>query len=325
MVTRTQKILNQCNTGGKGLEVAPSFSPICPKRDGYNVETIDHLNKEGLKKKYAGHGFNLEAIEDVDYVWSGEKYSDLTGKANHYDYIVASHVIEHVCDLIGFINDCEKMLSDEGILALAIPDKRYTFDYFRPLSSISKAIDCHLNNQSLHSPGTILENYLNIVKNNDKIWWTPECIERNFSSMHTIEVAKNFLNESLKQNEYMDAHSWIFTKSSFELMIYDLNCLGYTNLRVIEIYDVEGNEFVVSLRKQKDNEVRNENKRLKLFQNIERELSLNMALDSPIFKEYIERIHNSYIESTSWRITKPIRSIKHFFISLREKAQRNNR
>jgi hypothetical protein len=33
----------------------------------------------------------------------------------------------------------------------------------------------------------------------------------------------------------MDCHAWVFTPSSFELLIYELGLLGLTDLRVLEI------------------------------------------------------------------------------------------
>ncbi len=46
-----QKITAQCNLDGKGLEIGPSFNPICPKRKGYDIEIMDHLDADGLRKK----------------------------------------------------------------------------------------------------------------------------------------------------------------------------------------------------------------------------------------------------------------------------------
>jgi uncharacterized coiled-coil protein SlyX len=53
----------------------------------------------------------------------------------------------------------------------------------------------------------------------------------------------------LNSDEYYDFHAHVFTKGSFELLIYDLNCLGFINLYIEKIFDVTGPEFTVSLKK----------------------------------------------------------------------------
>jgi len=223
-----------------------------PKRDGYNVETIDHTDKKGLQEKYAAQGHHVADIEEVDYIWNGESYAELTGKKTYYDYIIASHIIEHTCDLVGFLRDCSDMLKENGILSLAIPDKRYCFDYLRPVTGISKAIDSHINRSAVHTPGNVYEYISKICKSGTDIAWTSPHPPVMIKPVHSIHDAKNVYNESLIQSEYIDIHNWVFTKSSFELLIYDLNCLGFIDMRIAASFDTSEHEFIVSLIKKKE-------------------------------------------------------------------------
>lgn len=70
------------------------------------------MSREGLIVKYTGHNVNLDNIENVDYICNGEPYVKLVGKSNYYDWVIASHVIEHTPDLISFINDCNEILNE---------------------------------------------------------------------------------------------------------------------------------------------------------------------------------------------------------------------
>jgi len=126
-----------------GLEIGPSHRPIAPKRSGFNVRILDHLDASGLRAKYADHGVDTSAIEEVDYIWRGEPLEQLVGGVR-FQWIVASHVIEHVPDLIGFLNSCERILAHGGLLSLAVPDKRYCFDCQRENSSLARVIDAGL-------------------------------------------------------------------------------------------------------------------------------------------------------------------------------------
>ncbi len=47
------------------------------------------------------------------------------------DLLVASHVIEHVPDLITWLREIASVLKPTGQARLAIPDRRYTFDLLR--------------------------------------------------------------------------------------------------------------------------------------------------------------------------------------------------
>ena len=93
---RKERLLFLFDATGIGLEIGPSFNPLLPKRDGYDVETLDHLSAADLREKYKNApNVDLSAIEEVDHLSDGSSILQLIGKPEHYDYIVASHVIEH--------------------------------------------------------------------------------------------------------------------------------------------------------------------------------------------------------------------------------------
>ena len=92
---RNTRILQYINKSGRGLEIGPSHNPIAAKRDGFDVDIIDHLSRAQLVDKYTGHGVDTDSIEEVDYIWQGERFAELTGKRDHYDWIISSHSIEH--------------------------------------------------------------------------------------------------------------------------------------------------------------------------------------------------------------------------------------
>lgn len=243
---RKEIILQHVNRDGFGLEIGPSHNPITPKREGFQVEILDHLNKEELIEKYEPHEVNTDNIEDVDYIWGGEPYSKLTGKTNYYDWIIASHVIEHTPDFIGFINECDSILKDDGVLSLAVPDKRFCFDYFRPLTGISKIIDHHLLKSSKHSFGSVVDFKLNVVSKSGQIAWDSNSIGNDFKFLYGTDHANDFLKKS-DPHTYIDVHAWCFTPNSFRLLIQDLNTLNLISLKETDFYPTQGCEFFITL------------------------------------------------------------------------------
>jgi len=245
---RNEKALYFIKKDGAGLEIGPSHNPIAPKSKGFKVEIIDHMSREDLIKKYTGHGVDLNNIEEVDFVWSGQSYKELTQKEGHYDFIIASHVIEHSPDLIAFLNDCEDILKDDGILSLVIPDMRYCFDHFRPHTGISKVIDSHIRKDKIHTQGTAIEYYLNVVSKSGSIAWN-EGDQGEFSLVHNINDAKHASEIIAKENAYIDLHSWCFTPNSFRLIVQDLQQLGLIKLKEVGFFPTNGCEFYFTLSK----------------------------------------------------------------------------
>lgn len=245
-MTREEKILFRIKKEDIGVEIGPSYNPIAEKKKGYKVHIIDYLDKKGLIQKYTDEQVNLDKIEEVDYIWNGGSYAELTEKRNYYQWVIASHVIEHTPDIIGFIKQCEELLTPDGILSLVIPDGRFCFDNLRTISSISSVIDAGLAQRKIHSPGKVFEHHANIITKNEHIVWN-DGDEGPNNFRHHVTFAKAAMNLALKQDKYIDVHSWVFTPSSFRLIIADLNFLGLINLKEDVFFETVGHEFYMTL------------------------------------------------------------------------------
>lgn len=242
--TREQILLCGIDPKVLGLEIGPSHRPIAPKRSGFNVRILDHLDASGLRAKYADQGVDTSAIEDVDYIWRGEPLEQLVGGAR-FGWIVASHVIEHVPDLIGFLNSCERILAHGGILSLAVPDKRYCFDCERENSSLARVIDAGLMKPSTHTPGTAAEYFLKVRRKGGKIAWK-RGHRGALEPVHGLEDAVRAMAMA-KDGVYKDLHAWVFTDESFRQLIRDLRDLQLISLQERSFIDTQGCEFFVTL------------------------------------------------------------------------------
>ncbi len=104
MVDRTAHLVGSIDLAtAKGLELGPLNNPVVRKSDG-DVRYLDHVDTEALRARYASHeGFDLDSIVPIDYVsWTGSIRSAV-GDDGPFDYVIASHVIEHVPDLIRWL------------------------------------------------------------------------------------------------------------------------------------------------------------------------------------------------------------------------------
>lgn len=269
MLSREEKLLLHIKKDGVGVEIGASHAPIAPKRAGYNVNIIDHATRDELIAKYENENVKLENIEEVDFVWSGESYAELTGKNSYYDWILASHVIEHVPNLVGFLNACDEILNDQGVLSLAVPDVRFCFDHFRPISGLSKVLDAHFQNHTVHTPGSIAEFNLNLVERDHEPGWAENTLLRDeYTFRNSRETVIERLANAVAGNGYVDCHAWCFTPHSFRLLMHDLFDLGLIKMREVGFFPSEGCEFYVALSR---NGTGSGMSRIELLKEIDRE------------------------------------------------------
>src|SRR3984885_5762947 len=134
-----------------GLELGALDRPVVPRAAG-NIRFADYRSTEALRAHYAGDpGIDPHAIVDVDIVLGTRSLSDALAGQAPLDYVVASHVIEHVPDVIGWLQQISTILKPGGRLCLAIPDKRFSFDYLGTVSTFGDFLDAYLNRRTAPS------------------------------------------------------------------------------------------------------------------------------------------------------------------------------
>lgn len=246
-MNRADRVLRHIDPLGVGLEIGPSHNPIAPKSMGYQVHILDHLSADGLRAKYKDHAVALGNIEEVDFVWQGGSWVELTGQRKYYDWIIASHVIEHTPDLVGFLLDCDAVLKDSGVLSLVVPDKRYCFDRYRPTTGIAQIIDSHLSGNTVHSPGAVADYFLNVVRRSGELAWKPG-LRGSDAFAHTSVEAEAGMRAVQRDRSYFDVHAWCFVPHSFRLLIHDLYDLGLIQFKEVTFFsDQNESEFFVTL------------------------------------------------------------------------------
>jgi SAM-dependent methyltransferase len=230
--------------GGNGLEIGPSYNPLMPKKEGFNVDILDYLDAEGLRRKYAAASVDLSAIEKVDYIADGRPMTEVIGERHRYDWIVASHVIEHVPDLVAFLIDCEALLKPGGSLVLAVPDKRCSFDILRPVSTVGQVLQAHLDGRKRPWPGVIFDDLAYARKRSGRIGWNLGDSEP-LDEFRTLDSARQIFEQARKGEFYVDTHCWVFVPSSFRLIINSLAAFDITGLRELDFRDAGGEFYAV--------------------------------------------------------------------------------
>lgn len=241
---RLDAILSMFDPNGFGLEIGASFNPVLRKAAGYAVEILDYVDTEQLRRLYPD-----AEIETVDYVSHGSSIADTIPHRGRYDYIIASHVIEHQPDIIGFLDDCTALLKPEGVLALVVPDKRRSFDMFMPLSTAGQALQAHLERRNRHTAAAIFDHHAYAVARSGNIVWM-EGYAAEATFVHEVTTAQKAYAEALASTAYLDTHSWIFTPSSFRLLVRDLHTIHALALNEAAFIPGDGPEFYIALSRR---------------------------------------------------------------------------
>jgi GT2 family glycosyltransferase/SAM-dependent methyltransferase len=245
-VSREDILRSLFDTSGFGLEIGGSYNPLLPRSNGYNVETLDHASREDLIAKYAAPNESTDRIEPVTYVSDGRSMLEIIGASSRYDFIVASHVIEHTTDFIGFLKDSEALLKPDGVLVLAVPDLRFCFDFFRSPSSLGQVIEAHRQRRTRHSLAELFDSIsLECRRGEELAWQRPQL--GPFKLMRDLPTAWETAQSLFEKTEYTDAHGWTFTPSSFRYLLKALAKLGFIGLVEAHFAFTNGFEFYVVL------------------------------------------------------------------------------
>jgi SAM-dependent methyltransferase len=242
---RKEEILKHATKVNLGLEIAPYHSPIAPKKDGWNCLTLDVFETEKLralaKDDPSTHvQNNINNIEDVDIVSTATEIREAIGKINklgQFDYICSSHNFEHLPNPLKFLIECGEVLKLNGYLSMAIPNKRYTFDYARPLSSTKDFFRFYFEKNDRPDPYILFEYEAQFVSMENNV---PKYTK-------SIKNAYENLKNNLIRDIYIDAHVTVYTPESFIQIINDLMILKIIPFAIEDI-KISGIEFIVHLK-----------------------------------------------------------------------------
>lgn len=220
------------------------------KSDG-KVIYIDHADAETLRKKYKSDPHVDVNQIVVDAVWGEQTLRQALASVEYdspniaLDYVIASHVIEHVPDLITWLQEIRSILKDDGELRLAIPDRRYTFDYLRRNSELPEILAAYLQKSRVPNAYCILDFCLNQVPVDVTSAWANAL---NFADLqlkhaYTFQGSMAIARDSLVNGNYHDVHCWTFTPESFGRLFALLSENDLLDFSCERFYDTEVNEF----------------------------------------------------------------------------------
>jgi hypothetical protein len=176
----------------------------------------------------------------------------------------------------------EQIVGEKGIISLAIPDKRRTFDFFKPISTTADVIEAYQQRRSRHSVRAgFLQLFYDCKRGAEESWCAEPPAEELSLKQDFAEASAAFSKCDFSESSpYLDFHAWFFTPASLELILLELNGLGLTKLVIREISDTMGCEFIAHLVRAENSlpaETFNE-KRTELIRKVHDELTSSAEL-----------------------------------------------
>lgn len=120
---------------GKGLEIGALHRPLEVPADA-EVSYVDRFNTEQLREHYPE--LSKYELVEVDIIDDGESLETIPDAS--VDFVIANHMLEHCQNPIATIRNHLRVLKPSGILYVAVPDKRFTFDRSRPVTSLKHLV-----------------------------------------------------------------------------------------------------------------------------------------------------------------------------------------
>lgn len=310
MTSNRQRVLGDINPAvTTGLEIGALHNPIVKKSDG-NILYVDYAPAEILRERFLYPHASADDIVETDIVWNEKPLADSVDGT--VDYILASHVIEHVPDLIGWLNELRTVLKEDGLLGLIVPDRRYTFDARRTVSSPGEMVEAYILRYKRPSIRQIFDAAV-LSQHSPQKWemdgtrdgLPAEILERMLSAF-------NWMKSLHESGQYQDCHCWVFTPESFLDMCEYMHALELFPYRVEYISPTQPGsfEFVVRLRatSSSSESIASSIKKARVVLKTAYDAQFATGPeedDATKLRQEIAMLRNS----TSWKITAPLRAI----------------
>ena len=246
----------------RGLEIGPLANPRVRKAEG-PVFYLDHATTAELRAKYEQNETlrpQIDALVEVDFVQhEGDRLVDVVGSQAPFDYLIASHVIEHIPDLVGWLEEIAAVLRPGGIFSLVVPDKRFCFDINRTPTETSLLVDAYLRGLRHPSYQQIFDNFSRTVTVDGMVdtvgLWEGtvdyDGVLRSDVANPSLAAFQVCLEHRDHPDHPIDIHCHVFTPASFLRLVAELTDLGLIDYEVAAFTPTPRNalEFYVSLRK----------------------------------------------------------------------------
>lgn len=227
-------VLSHLPVSGCGLEIAPYFNPLVDraKHDVFYVDCID--NDEIQRKAADNPGAKGRYVPRIDAVWvPGRRLADCVG-GRKFAYAVASHVMEHVPNPLGWLGEILECVEPGGRVAILLPTRTQSMDYYRQTTTFGQIVGWSVEKPARPTPTQVMDflsqSFFHRGEPLDDARM-PRFTEatRHYSDLDSVRYA-HFVWD---QAHYLDVHCSVWTPESFTEVFGRLHDVGLLSCKVI--------------------------------------------------------------------------------------------
>jgi SAM-dependent methyltransferase len=137
-VLRVREQIARRHLRGRGIEIGALSHPLRMPR-GASVDYVDRWSGEELRAQYPD--LADEKIVEPDILDDATRLAAIADDSQ--DFVVANHFLEHCEDTVGALKTFLRVTRPGGVVFVAVPDKRRTFDSARPTTPLEHVLRDH--------------------------------------------------------------------------------------------------------------------------------------------------------------------------------------
>lgn len=166
---------------GQGVEIGALHRPLAVPK-GVKVSYVDRASVPELRRQYPE--FKGLPFAPVHILSDGQTLEGIPDASQ--DFVIANHVIEHMEDPILALKNWLRVLRPRGVIYLVLPDKRFTFDAPRDVTSIEHMLKDHHEGPHVSRA----DHYRDWAKKVDRV--TPEHVELHAQDLEKRKVSIHY-------------------------------------------------------------------------------------------------------------------------------------
>ncbi len=228
--------LNLIPHDGTLLSIEPAI-PLSVDLGGRAVLRLADRTTAELREAAERAGIDPAAVPEVDLVWRGEAYLELTQEK--FDAALGVHSLERQPCLITHLTDVASVLKPGARWFLVIADRRYGAAHYLPDSMLVDVLEAFAMRRSRHVARSLIASRLMATHDHASAHWAglhgPDPRRRLADDPLREEIAA--LLRVLRAGPPDGATpAWQFTPESFQYLIDTLAALGLSPFRIERLY-----------------------------------------------------------------------------------------
>jgi SAM-dependent methyltransferase len=198
-MTHQEKVTRWIGAGKIGTEIGAGDSPV-PGLDPHAiyVDCFKSFGTMACHADYYGHATSLPFHD------------------HSLDYVIASHVLEHVANPVAALAEWYRVVRPGGIIYLIVPNRRATWDRHRPLTTVEHMLEDFAAGTTA-ADATHIDDFVHDVEWSE---WCPS-ISPDALPAKKIEVAQ-ILHASVARGEGINLHFHTFEPANVRELLETL-------------------------------------------------------------------------------------------------------